>query len=272
MARLATTIEAILYLKAQALSLAEIAELAGCDRDDAEEGLLELMADYAHRETALEVAETSNGYSLQLREDFQNLVQNLIPADIGKGALRTLAVIALKGPIIQTDLINLRGSTAYDHVRDLVEQGFVRKRRRSDGRSYWLQVTDKFNQYFQLNQLPGNIDQFLGQASNITKAPSPAAGEAADRAELALAAAAAPDSDDLVAAADAEPDAVEVVGTLSDAILERQEQDYDLEDGTEAVSSENRPSENRPSENRPSEVGVSLEDELADINAIAVAG
>jgi segregation and condensation protein B len=166
MVRLATTIEAILYLKAQPLSLSDIAECACVDRDAAEEGLLELMGDYAHRNTALEVVETSAGYSLQLREEFQTLVQTLIPADIGKGALRTLAVIALKSPIIQTELINLRGSTAYQHVQELVEQGFVRKRRRSDGRSYWLQVTDKFNQYFQLNQLPGNLDQLLGQGTS----------------------------------------------------------------------------------------------------------
>jgi segregation and condensation protein B len=164
MARLASTIEAILYLKAQALTLTEIAEFAGCPREEAEEGLLELMADYTHRDTALEVAETDLGYCLQLREDFQALVQTIIPADIGKGSLRTLAVIALKGPMIQTDLINLRGSGAYQHVQELVEQGFVRKRRKSDGRSYWLQVTEKFNQYFQLNKLVGNLDQFLSKA------------------------------------------------------------------------------------------------------------
>jgi segregation and condensation protein B len=169
MARLATTIEAILYLKAQPLTLAEIAETALCDRDSAEEGLLELMADYSHRDTALEVVQTPDGYSLQLRETFQTLVQSMIPADIGKGALRTLAVIALKGPIVQSELINLRGSTAYQHVQDLVEQGFARKRRRADGRSPWLQVTDKFHQYFQLDQLPGNLDQLLGSTSTQSK-------------------------------------------------------------------------------------------------------
>ena len=153
MSRLSCTIESILYLKAQPLTLTELAELARCDRDEAEEGLLELMSDFSHRETAMEVAETSDGYCLQLRLEYQGMVQQIIPADIGVGALRTLAVIAMKGPIIQTELINLRGSTAYHQVQELVEQGFVRKRRRSDGRSYWLQVTEKFRQYFQLNQM-----------------------------------------------------------------------------------------------------------------------
>jgi segregation and condensation protein B len=158
MSRLSATIEAILYLKARPVTLAEIAECAACDRETAEEGLMELMADYAHRESALEVTETPDGYSLQLREVFQDLVQNLVPADLGVGALRTLAAIALKGPISQIDLVNLRGSGAYQHVQELVQLGFVRKRKQSDGRSSWLQVTDKFHQYFQLNQLPQPFD------------------------------------------------------------------------------------------------------------------
>lgn len=152
--RLATKIEAILYLKGQPLSLAEIAEYAGCDRATVEEGLIELIDDYAHRDSALEVVETLVGYSLQLRSDFQDLVKTLIPVELGVGALRTLAAIALHNPIAQTDLIGLRGSGAYQHVQELVELGFVRKRRQADCRSFWLDVTDKFHQYFQLEQLP----------------------------------------------------------------------------------------------------------------------
>jgi segregation and condensation protein B len=151
---LAAKIEAILYLKGQPLTLTEIAQFAGCDRASAEEGLIALITDYAHRDSALEVVETPKGYSLQLREAFHDLVQTLVPVDLGVGALRTLAAIALRGPISQTDLVELRGSGAYQHVQTLVEQGFVRKRRQSDGRSFWLQVTDKFYQYFQIEQLP----------------------------------------------------------------------------------------------------------------------
>jgi segregation and condensation protein B len=158
MSRLACKIEAILYLKAQPLTIAKLAEYAKCDRDEIEEGLIQLMTDYAHRDSALEIVETSEGYCLQLREPFQDLVQTLIPVDLGVGALRTLAAIALKGSIAQTDLVELRGSGAYDHVKELVELGFIKKRRQSDGRSYWLQVTDKFYQYFQVDKLPKPSD------------------------------------------------------------------------------------------------------------------
>ena len=151
--RLASTIEAILYLKAQPLSIAAIAEYTKCDRQTVEESLIELMDDYAYRDSALEVIETESGYSLQLRDAFQELVPSLIPIDLGVGALRTLAAIALKGPLTQADLVNIRGSGVYQQVQELVERGFIYKRRQPEGRSYLLQVTRQFHQHFQLDQL-----------------------------------------------------------------------------------------------------------------------
>ncbi|MGB3200332.1 MAG: SMC-Scp complex subunit ScpB [Nodosilinea sp.] len=151
---LATTLEAILYLKGQPLDISKLAELARCDRDDVEEGLIELMDEYAHRDGALEIVETIDGYCLQLKERYRFLVDLLVPIDLGVGALRTLAAIALKGPISQTDLVELRGSGVYQHVPELVTQGFVRKRRQAEGRSSLVQVTDKFYQHFEIDQLP----------------------------------------------------------------------------------------------------------------------
>ncbi len=151
---LATIVEAILYLKAQPLTLSTIAEHASCDNPTVQAALTELMDDYAHRRSALEVVETADGYSLQLREVFQDLIQALVPIELGVGALRTLAVIALKGPIAQADLVNLRGSGVYQQVQELAERGFVRKQRQPSGRSYWLQVTSQFYRYFQVEQLP----------------------------------------------------------------------------------------------------------------------
>lgn len=154
MTTIANRIEAILYLKGKPLSINEISEYAGCDRATAETGIIELMDNYAHRDSALEVLETPAGYSLQLRVDFQDLVQRLIPVELGLGTLRTLAAIALNSPILQSDLINLRGSGVYQHVPELVELGFVSKRRYQDSRSYSLQITPKFHHYFQIEQLP----------------------------------------------------------------------------------------------------------------------
>jgi segregation and condensation protein B len=147
-------VEAVLYLKGQPMNLAAIAEALGCEVEDAEMGLIDLITEYAHRDSALEIVETDVGFSLRLRSEFGDLVHKLIPVDLGRGALRTLAAIALKKNIVQSELIELRGAGAYQHVQELVEQGFVRKKRQADGgRSSVLQVTTKFHQYFEIDDL-----------------------------------------------------------------------------------------------------------------------
>lgn len=142
--------EAILYLRARPVKVAELADCAGCSREAAEAALLELMAEYVQRDSALEIVETKAGYSLQLRDRFLPLIERLVPTDLGVGALRTLAVIALKGPLTMAELVDLRGSGVYQRVPELVERGLVKKRRL--GRSSSLQVTEKFHHYFQLHE------------------------------------------------------------------------------------------------------------------------
>jgi segregation and condensation protein B len=152
MHRLVNQIEAILYLKGQALDLDTIATCADCDRDAATDAIIELMGDYAHRDSALEIIETiDGGYALQLKESFQALRDKIIPAEIGTGALRTLAAIALKGPIPQSELVEIRGSGAYQHVQELAELGLIRKRRQVGNRSSLIQVTEKFRQTYELS-------------------------------------------------------------------------------------------------------------------------
>ncbi|MFZ9566838.1 MAG: SMC-Scp complex subunit ScpB [Vulcanococcus sp.] len=141
-------IEAILYLKGRALSLGELAEISGVSRDQVEVGLITLMADYAHRDTALEVRQEGQRYSLQLRDGLGELVQNLLPVDLSTAALRTLATIAIKKRILQSDLVDLRGSGAYDHIKELLAQNFIERKRQSEGRSYWLSLSEKFHRTF----------------------------------------------------------------------------------------------------------------------------
>ena len=141
-------LEAILYLKGKPLSLNEMAELVQETKSSVEEALLALMAGYAQRDTALDLQEQNGLYSLQLRKGLGELVKNLLPVDLSLGSLRTLATIALKKRILQSDLVELRGSGAYDHIKELISQNFVERKRQSEGRSYWLTLSEKFHRTF----------------------------------------------------------------------------------------------------------------------------
>ena len=143
-------IEAILYLKGKPLSVEELAEYSQENNSDVEQALLALMASYAQRDTALDIDQNKGRYSLQLRSGMGELVQNLLPVDLSLAALRTLATIALKKRILQSDLVDLRGSGAYDHIKELVSQNFIDRKRQRDGRSYWITLSEKFHQTFSI--------------------------------------------------------------------------------------------------------------------------
>ena len=141
-------IEGILYLKGRPTPSKEMAELLHEDLNNVEKALWELKAGYAQRDTALEINESNGFYSLQLRSGLGELVKDLLPADLSIATLRTLATVALKKRILQSELVELRGSGAYDHIKDLIDKNFVERRRQKDGRSFWITLSEKFHQTF----------------------------------------------------------------------------------------------------------------------------
>ena len=143
-------IEAVLFTTAQALSIKDIAEILGEeDLEKTEEAMLELIMDYSSRPGALEI-DDENGYILQVKEEHMDIVEKLCPVELKPAALRTLSVIALKEPIRQSELKELRGSNAYEHVQELLEKGLISRTRDKNGRSYNLKTTPKFSEYFKL--------------------------------------------------------------------------------------------------------------------------
>ena len=60
--------------------------------------------------------------------------------------IRTVAVIAYRGPILQSEVVRLRGQRAYSHIRELIERGFVRAE--EEGPTQRLSVTKALLSYF----------------------------------------------------------------------------------------------------------------------------
>ena len=145
---LATRLEAILYLKGRPSAVSELSELAGVPRSEGEQALVQLSTSYSQRETALEIVSQNGRYGLQLRAGLGDLVRDLLPVNLSTATLRTLATIALKKRILQSELVDLRGSGAYDHIKELLAQDFIERRRQSEGRSYWLTLSEKFHRTF----------------------------------------------------------------------------------------------------------------------------
>ncbi len=143
-------LEAVLYLKGKPLSISDMSEIVNENENSIKEAIFALMAAYSQRDTALEIKEKNGKYSLQLIPGLGDLVKNLLPVEMTGATLRTLGTIALKKRILQAELVELRGSGAYEHIKDLIEKDFVERKRQRDGRSYWLTLSEKFHRTFSI--------------------------------------------------------------------------------------------------------------------------
>ena len=164
MEQLKSRIEAVLFVTAKVLQIKDIAEILGEEPDLVEEALLELIMDYASRDGALEI-DDENGYILQVKQEHLDIVEKLCPVELKPPVLKTLTVIALKEPIRQSLLKELRGSNAYEHVQELIEKGLVSRHKDKNGRSFNIKTTPKFAEYFKLK---GDI-RALVKTLNIDK-------------------------------------------------------------------------------------------------------
>ena len=133
-------VEAVLFAVGKEISSERIASL--CDLSvDKTNSLIELLQ--------LQIIKKDNGWKLTVLDEFIPLVSNLVSStDLERPLMDTLAVVAWRYPVVQSEIIKLRSPAAYDHMAKLVEMGFIVKER--FGRTYKVKLTKKFFAYFDL--------------------------------------------------------------------------------------------------------------------------
>jgi segregation and condensation protein B len=146
------TLEAALYVSGRALTLEELSDIIGKSQSTIQKLVDNLSFEYAKREGALEIVSLPRDrYAMQLRPELTPSVGKLIPGGLLSFAtLQTLVYIALKQPIIQSELVTQRGTHCYDHVKELIEKKFIDAV--PEGRSKSLTTTPLFADYFGLDQ------------------------------------------------------------------------------------------------------------------------
>ncbi len=177
---LKSKVEAVLFITARAATPEEISIILNKSIEDVEEALLDLIMDYASREGALEI-DDENGYIIQIRQEYMDIVEKLVPVELTPAILKTLSIIAIKEPVLQSDLIELRGSSAYDHIKELLIKGLITRRRDSNTRSFKIKTTDKFSEYFKLKGDEATVAQFMAEKKKINQT-----GEIVDQQELEI--------------------------------------------------------------------------------------
>lgn len=147
-------IEAILFVAGKRLSLNEIARLARIrDKDNLKIALYDLKKKYEEKGGSLiiDVIEQDGEtlWKLTVKNQMIPLIKRIVTkTELKKSVIETLAYIAYKYPIKQSDLIKVRSNKAYDHLKELENAGYISRQRY--GRTNTIKLTDRFFDYFDL--------------------------------------------------------------------------------------------------------------------------
>lgn len=143
-------LEAILFSVGKKITLEELSKLCKINNlKIVEEKLKELQQDYEQKESSMMLISEKEVWKLTVRERYMPLVRNLaIDTELNKSVTETLAILAFKYPILQSELIKIRSNKAYEHIKQLQEMQFLEKVKK--GRTYELKLTQKFFNYFDL--------------------------------------------------------------------------------------------------------------------------
>ena len=147
MSELKKRLEAILFASGKGVSEADLVGFTEARPKEVRKALEELQEDYGQRDTSLSISETDNKWKLSVIGKYTMDVQKIVSeTELPNPILKTLAIIAYKSPVLQSDIIHMRGQGAYEHIRVLAKQKLITKE--EEGRSYILKITDKFYNYF----------------------------------------------------------------------------------------------------------------------------
>lgn len=122
---LKNSIEAILFLRELPITLRELSELTNERHLNVKQAVQSLIEEYLHKDGALEIRHNDEGYLMSVKQIYSSVAQKIVPPNIRPALLRTLAAIALKEPLKQSELVRLRGGSAYEHVKELKEMGWL---------------------------------------------------------------------------------------------------------------------------------------------------
>jgi segregation and condensation protein B len=157
-------VEAILFLSESALSAIAIARQLEVETNLVREALSKLIQEYEERDSALMI-DSENGYLMRIKEEFNSLAETVLPFEMKTACLRTLSTVALKEPIRQSEIIELRGSGAYEHLKELVKLGLIRKRK--EGITNVVTTSREFAKYFKLSNNGLELQKELKTAENV---------------------------------------------------------------------------------------------------------
>jgi segregation and condensation protein B len=156
--RLARTIEALLVIAPNPLTIEELAAAAEDDGERVETALGLLASRYREGRSGIVLEHVAGGYAFraarEAAEACSRLVERPVQRGLSQAALETLAIVAYLGPVSRPEIARIRGVAADSAVAGLVERGLIAEAgRETEGGAVRYKVTPLFERVFGLSSL-----------------------------------------------------------------------------------------------------------------------
>jgi segregation and condensation protein B len=173
--QLARTVEALLVVASQPLTVEEIVEAAADERERVETALGLLGERYREGRSGIVLEQVAGGWAFRAaRESAEacgRLFERPVQRSLSQASMETLAIVAYLGPCTRPDVARIRGVAADSAVANLVERGLISEAGRDDGigGAVRYRTTPLFERVFgleSLSELP-RLDDLGGDADQI---------------------------------------------------------------------------------------------------------
>jgi segregation and condensation protein B len=173
--QLARTIEALLVVASQPLTVAELVEAAGDETERVETALGLLRERYSEGRSGIVLEQVAGGWAFraarEAAEACGRLFERPVQRSLSQASLETLAIVAYLGPCTRPDVARIRGVSADSAVANLVERGLISEAGRDDGAGGAIRyrTTPLFERVFgleSLSELP-RLDDLGGDVDEI---------------------------------------------------------------------------------------------------------
>ncbi|MDR0323419.1 MAG: SMC-Scp complex subunit ScpB [Treponema sp.] len=157
--KISALVEAVLYLEGNPLDESAISRICGVSTDDVKAAVQMIKKRYEAKDCGFELSQTGGGIMISVKkEHWENLKERYGKKNEGKisrAAMETLAIVAYSQPVTRAEIEKIRGVSADNMIRLLLEKGLVREAGKKDipGRPVMYGTTREFLKIFNLNSI-----------------------------------------------------------------------------------------------------------------------
>jgi len=173
--QLARTVEALLVVASQPLSVEELVAATADEAERIETGLGLLADRYREGRSGIVLEQVAGGWAFRASREAAEACGRLFERPVERGlsaaAMETLAIVAYLGPCTRPDIARIRGVAADSVVAGLLERGLIAEAGRENeaGGAVRYKTTPLFERVFGLESLAAlpRLDDLGGEADEI---------------------------------------------------------------------------------------------------------